>query len=193
MTVASLTLDVRSDWQAATGRGAGYFLDALVHRDAAGLPCLPGRTVKGLLRDAVSRAEHFGWLDAPAGLTERLFGVRDGVTTPGALRVSNAGLPPHVQRFLATDGAVDLRAHLFRTVYSTAIDHDTGSASDHSLRGVEVAVPLELTATIEQLPGTPVEDDWVACVRQALPLLGALGAQRNRGYGRVQCRLEVPS
>ena len=53
-----LKIDIQSYWHPSTGRGQGSDVDALAHRDKDGIPCLPGRTIKGLLRDAVNRRSH---------------------------------------------------------------------------------------------------------------------------------------
>ncbi|EDN71906.1 hypothetical protein BGS_0240 [Beggiatoa sp. SS] len=50
------------------GVGGGAVLDELVHKDGYGLPCLPGRTIKGLLRDGSVSAEMWGLL---SGRTEQ--------------------------------------------------------------------------------------------------------------------------
>src|SRR5206468_769129 len=39
-------------WHPGTGRGDGATADAVAHCGSDGLPFLPGRTVKGLIRDA---------------------------------------------------------------------------------------------------------------------------------------------
>lgn len=58
-----LKLELHSFWHPGTGRGDGAAADAVVHRDADGLPELPGRTVKGLLRAAceLSVAARVDW------------------------------------------------------------------------------------------------------------------------------------
>lgn len=127
---ATLIVDIQSDWHPGTGRGSGFHLDALSHTGADGLPRLPGRTLKGLLRDALWRAEQWDWAEVPPGTTERLFGSwtnqdvlkatareadaeqtaqgdapkateRDANwSRPGALRVGDACLPKEVADYL---------------------------------------------------------------------------------------------
>lgn len=75
MTAAAtrmLKLELSSFWHPGTGRGDGAAADAVVHRGADGLPELPGRTVKGLLRAAceLSVAAGIDWslgADVPDG------------------------------------------------------------------------------------------------------------------------------
>jgi hypothetical protein len=199
-----LEFQLHSFWQAGTGRGSGALLDMLAHRDVDGLPCLPGRSVKGLLRDAVCRAETWGYLDA--GTTVQWFGSRlpnedtdesrlD--TKSGLLRVSDAVLPTILGDFLRNtkkeyEGISD---GFFHPLYATAINppqesdsesnkKSGGTAEAKSLRSTEVVIPLTLEAELE----TP--DDWrKEDLEKVLPLLRAVGNGRNRGLGRVTVTL----
>ncbi len=193
MTAVELTIDIRSYWHAGGGRGAGAVLDAVVHRDPDGLPVLPGRHLKGLLRDALRRAEAWGWEGFETDVTRRLFGglvETDGTrySEPGTLRVSDATLPAPLVRWLAGPGREHQPA-LFRGLYATAVEHESGTARDKTLRGVEVTVPLALTARVEPIPGRVPPDDWPRLIERVLPLVEAVGAHRSRGLGRAVLRL----
>ncbi len=198
-----LLIDIRSPWHAGTGRGSGSHLDALIRRDALGLPLLPGRSIKGLLRDAVTRANQLGWYGPTAdGLSfiREAFGVRSGDddglqpedVTAGRLRVSDARLPEDVRQYLQhPETGEQERSALANTLvmelYSTALDESTGAALSHSLRGIEAAVPLPLEA---HLAWTGADDlAWGDQLRRALPLLRAVGSQRSRGFGRSRVTL----
>jgi hypothetical protein len=189
MSAAILRLDIQGYWHPGTGRGSAFHLDAITHTGADGLPRLPGRTLKGLLRDALCRAEAWGWPAVPPGTTNALFGTKadaDRGSKPGLLRVSDATLPPAVAAYLATDpDGQGLVPGLYREHFSTAIDHRTGVAKEHSLRGMRVVVPLTLQAGIDEVEGSPAVADWRARLTAVLPLVGAVGAYRSRGFGRV--------
>jgi CRISPR/Cas system CSM-associated protein Csm3 (group 7 of RAMP superfamily) len=190
-----LTFDIRSFWHIGTGRGQGVHLDAITRRDARGLPLLPGRSVKGLVRDAVHHAETLGWYPEHYDITAELFGVRgeDGAETrPATLRFSDATLPADVADYLAD--RADLREQLFRPLFSTAIDHDSGTARESSLRGMEAVIPLELTATVQPLADcSRLGYDWCEVIRRALPLIRGIGADRSRGLGRAIVTLKETS
>lgn len=195
-----LTIHFSHYWHAGTGRGSGHHLDAIVNTDADGLPFLPGKTLRGLLRDACQRLER--WNSCPEiqeGDTERLFGSTAFVpdkehprpresTVPGSLFVSDARLPEAVARWLSTEEGRGLLPGLFREMFSTAMTGD-GVAKDKSLRGMQVVVPLSLTAEVSPLPGRTPPPDWERKVAALLPMIRSAGAHRSRGYGR--CRLEV--
>ena len=189
---AQLTIDLKSYWHAGGGRDAGSVYDAVVQRDPNGLPVLPGRHLKGLLRDAVARAGKWGW-EHFDGLADTLFGrsaTDDTTSTRGCLRISDGILPEAQRRWLASTKGKKLRPALYAGLYATAVEHETGTALDNSLRGIEVAIPVKLQAAIEPIPGQPSPDDWVERIRDILPLIDAVGAHRSRGLGRAELTLE---
>ncbi|WP_019627861.1 RAMP superfamily CRISPR-associated protein [Thioalkalivibrio sp. AKL10] len=196
MNAARLTIDIRSWWHPGSGRGGGAVVDATAHRDADGLPVLPGRHIKGLLRDALECAETWGWA-GHEGLAQRLFGTRTEDAggqppQPGCLRVSDARLPQDIAAYLSGhEIGRGLIPGLFHSRFATAIDHDTGTALDHSLRGIEVVVPLQLEAQVQPVPGRAPQEGWDARLAEVLPLIRAVGAGRHRGLGRAELALEV--
>lgn len=195
----TVIIDIGSYWHPGSGRGSGSHLDALVENDADGLPFISGRMLKGLLRDAVNRLEHWGRLTEfkidDVSLVESLFGSRgfktDGkdnvprnLTDPGNIKVGDAQLPEELHQWLAYKAHDAHRKQLYREVYSTAINSKTGAAEHHSLRGTQVVVPLQLEARLEWI-GASEAGNWTQIIGEALPLIRAVGAQRSRGYGRA--------
>lgn len=198
MTAATLILNIQGYWHPGTGRGAGTAMDSVTHRDSRGLPALPGRSCKGLLRDLVRQAESLGWY--PPGtptLEQRLFGWRtgeggirkEGVPTIGCLHVTDAALPSATAEYLTA--CPELLPGLYRCHFTTCIDPATGAAQEQSLRGAEVIVPLVLRAELTELPQSEPPTNWPALLGLALPLLRGLGEARTRGLGRVIATLEM--
>ncbi len=193
-----LHFDIRSFWHAGSSRGKGQALDALVHKEPSGVPSLPGRTVKGLARDALRRAEHWGRI--PEGLTGFLFGIDPKETgrnrhesEPGCLAFGDARLPEDLIAWVSRDAA--LRQGFFQEIHATAIDPETGCAGEGSLRGMEVTIPLSLKAPLQVLPQDRAELEgryplWPDHVRSCLPLIRGLGVARTRGLGRCVVSLE---
>lgn len=199
-----VVFDLHAYWHAGTGRGLGSMADAIVARSPGGLPYLPGRSVKGLLRRACVLAEHCGKLEP--GRTETLFGTalaaatREGdaaidnafeearfTTQPGALRFESGTLgAPWEAWGHAAPAADPHRDALFVRLANTAVRED-GIVQQHTLRTIEVAVPLKLRARVEC---NAHDDGWVADLRLAAPLVRHLGAHRNRGLGRVSVSIE---
>lgn len=204
MTQARLFFQITSFWHAGTGRGEGPTVDATVARTAAGLPYLPGRTVKGLLRQAVELGEQAGALEA--GIAAYLFGTglpRQGIrekheaaleemrfaTKPGVLAVSSAVLGSSEEESLCWQRWAESHRrecdHLFLTFASTKID-DFGLAQEKTLRVIETTVPMTLCSLVSGPQG-----DWCSQIERSLLFLTALGSHRNRGLGRVRARLEA--
>ncbi len=211
-----LTFSLLSYWHVGTGKGAGPTYDAVVIRTPAGLPYLPGKAIKGLLREAAETARKAGAIPEDPELLTRLFGtsldpgpvqenetstdaksVRENAleqarfrTKPGCLVFSSAVLgdtPEEARRWEAwAHQNPSQREHLFREFSSTSID-DKGLAKDRTLRSIEVVVPLKLHATIRG-----PDEDWPRLLEVALPFMDGVGAHRTRGMGRVQVTLEVP-
>lgn len=176
-----------SPWHMGSGFGEGAHLDAMPVKTAAGLPYIPGRSVKGLLREAVMLAEECS--QVAAGTTIMLFGSRDPeqsryASKPGALRVTSATLDEAMEAWAGKNkGAV---SSLYTVLAATKIDGD-GLADDKTLRKVEAAWPVTLTAEVECLES---DVDWLKPLRIAAPLIRQAGIRRHRGLGRVEVSIE---
>lgn len=193
-----LKIDIQSYWHPGTGSGRGSDVDAVTHRDKDGLPCLPGKSLKGILRDAVSRWEQFTQATTSPSLADKLFGAGadEGDTWLGLVRVSDAVLADDLRYYLIKsakheDGKNNLIPSLYRSIHATAIEHETGTAVNKSLRGMEVVIPLTLYATLDEVPNAehPVSN-WHKTIEQSLNLIQAVGAHRSRGLGRAVVTLE---
>lgn len=178
-------------WHPGTGRGQGPGADALVNRNAYGLPYLPGRTLKGLFRDAARVAEVAGVL-SPAELVAA-FG-HDGrgaqeearfASRKGAARFESARMGTGVAEAEAWEawarepGNAAARQQLFRNLASTSLN-EFGTAEEGTLRTIEVVVPVPLVATISAPRGSVVP----RVLQAAAPHIFAIGAHRTRGLGR---------
>lgn len=207
--VCRLKFELSSYWRIGSGKGSGAVADALVLRDASGLPVIPGKAVKGLLRDAMTVAAVSGTVSAEritqwfgsalAGSgdhestgDEQERSLEEGrfSSTEGALWFGSAQLSEEWRRWARSAGESekkDVLAALTTYQSSTSIER-SGVAKDHSLRVAEVAVPMELTA---ELRGPSDDTTWIEDVRAALPILRAIGSRRSRGLGRTQVTMEV--
>lgn len=195
MQKISITAEFQSYWHIGTGRGSGQNLDALVEKDESGLPYVSGKTIKGLIRDAAYK------LDSWQGTTmvDLLFGRRNDdseqskdETEAGLLRFSNLELQE--KAFLQQPSQKQLVGNLFQVVTSTAIDKQSGSATEGSLRTMEVVIPVTLVGDIQVL--NPIGngehqqaqrnvEDVVGYLEKLLSLVTHIGANKNRGFGRV--------
>lgn len=163
-----------SNWHCGSGLAAGADVDALVVKDRDGLPYVPGRTMKGLLRDA---ATQLGYAETEIATIFGKAGERANLT--GCAFFSNATLP---EDEVADIKKGQLESHLYQTFASTAID-DNGIAEDKSLRKIETVVPCTLYGVISGLP-----DNAETMMTNAMSLIKRMGTGRTRGYGR--CRIQ---
>ena len=213
-TRKTISVTLHSYWHAGTGRSEGAGSDAVVARTPAGLPLLPGRTLKGLTRAAVEQALRLGWFQDLGGIdgptVASWFGkplptLRDAqvddrvaeIERPAYRHAKGEGLLRFMSATLGkgddaqqweTWAASERRRDkdlLFRSFASTRIDGE-GVAAEASLRVVELAVPLVLYATVAGPDGQP----WAVALERAFPLVRALGSGRTRGLGRVTLKLE---
>lgn len=173
---------ILSYWRCGTGAGRGSELDAACARDADGLPYIPGRQVRGLLRDAVRRLAALsrredGFVEALFGATGPAAAIGEG---DGRLEIESARIPDPDRALFAGDAAT--RRMLFTALSSTRID-ERGVAAERTLRREEVALPMRLEATIEALPNAP--PDWRETLIEAAALIEGVGARRTRGLGRA--------
>lgn len=180
-----LTFDIRSEWHVGAGREGGAYADSLVFKDPNGLPVLPGKSIKGLIRHAFREAFNYGWLE---GATEddlaRLFGSEGAeLSNQGLVHFSSATLSsPELAYFNENKEAIH---HLYRVRHSTAIEQKTGVAKEGSLRTMEVAVPMTLSAPLTLQAAPKQAAQYQKWLKTALPLVCALGGKRRRGLGEV--------
>lgn len=184
-----ISFQMLSYWRVGTGEESGSALDAVCARDKDGLPYIPGRQVRGLFREAATDAIGLNWIDAHE---TDLFGSRQSATADtasddahdtnaGTLRFENASFPTAEKAALI--GNTELSRRLFEIKRATAINRETGTAKNRSLRAEEVAIPMTLIAEVTGMHGAP--DGWERHLSESAPLIRAIGNGRNRGLGRV--------
>lgn len=188
-------IQILSFWHPGTGKGQGPGADAEANRDSAGLPVVPGRTLKGLMREAAEVAAHLGRA-RDEDITE-LFGspfLDDSPSdeparhrsVPGRVHFGSARLGRTVaeadawQSWATSDASDGPKRQLFRTIASTKLEN--GVAADHTLRSIEVVVPVQLSAKIEAPPADEIRA--LNLLQAAAPFVNAVGAHRSRGLGR---------
>lgn len=168
------TVEFFGYWHCGSGLSAGADVDALVVKDKDGLPYIPGRTIKGLVREAVEEIAYYTKSEID---TNRIFGFCDDADKrrTGEAFFSNAELPQEDKAAIKTN---KLSEYMFTSLSNTAIGDD-GIAKDHSLRKTEVTLPCILEGTIQDVPEYCRE-----LVINGLGYIKRLGTDRNRGLGR---------
>lgn len=178
MNNINYTIRFYSDWHCGSGLAAGADVDALVVKDRDGLPYVPGKTIKGLVREALDTLVQIGAVSCSEESLDVAFGTEnagDNIGTKGTLFFTNATLSEMRRESLIANG---LGRFLYRSVASTAINDD-GIAKDHSLRKTEVVVPCDVQGIIRDVP-----EEMEVNLRKALKMIKRLGVGRTRGLGR---------
>jgi hypothetical protein len=200
--LGTLRLEILSCWRSGTGEGRSAMLDATCLRDEGGMPYVPGRHLRGLLKDSIRTLEILGVMEAKEA-TVWLFG-ENGFTDNGAERptarqktqeglvwVDSAVLPAAETEWLRTRQAASNA--LFATVRSTAIERKLGTTLEGSLRSEEVAIPLMLEAPFGACRALKngEREALVELVRDGATLMRGIGSKRNRGLGRCIVTVEI--
>lgn len=181
----TIKIEFFSPWNCSSGLSAGADADSLVIKDTNRLPYIPGKTVKGLVREAVEDYISLSGLEYQ--LIDKTFGDNkentdeDDIPQKGSLFFSNATLNTDEADSIIAGG---LTEYLYVNRASTAIDNNSGIAKDHSLRTIETTVPCTLYATVMH-----VDDELAKIMEQALRMIKNIGTGRNRGMGR--CRFSL--
>ncbi len=170
-----------SDWHAGSGLSSGANADSIVIKDKNNLPYIPGKTIKGLLKDSLFDILDVQPTSINKELVDTLFGseINEKSTNPSKLFFSNVEL---VEKDEITS---ELTPFLYRNLASTTIDKN-GIAKEGSLRTMEVTLPISLEGYISK--ETEFNDDEKSLLELSMKWTRALGSNRNRGLGR--CTIE---
>lgn len=183
-----VTIEIFSYWQVGGGEGVRPDLDATLLRCERNLPFLPGRTIKGLWREAMHTAEECGQIKP--GTTTQLFGeyARPTDTEPdysgGILHFSNGELDSCFQEWICGQDEA-YKEQLFSYLSTTRLEE--GIAADRMQRTIEVCVPLTLAATLSF--DAENRETITKYLEKSAPLIRRFGVRRHRGLGR--CRFVI--
>jgi len=180
-----LTFEILQYWHCGTGAGGEGDVDATPITEPSGLPYIPGKHIKGLLREAARFAKQEGFTDAD--LETHWFGVRTSnagqTETSGLIHVANAKMngpfADYARSFHAANGhPCPESTALFETLRQTALKD--GIALDKSLRSIRCTVSTTLE-TIVEIEAEAEKDLTLLC-----KLVRAVGHARNDGLGRCK-------
>jgi CRISPR-associated protein Csx10 len=213
MTQFTLHIKLKSAAAPGSGEGRAGVIDRETVHDDSGLPLLPARRLKGLLREAGLEAwealavhpAHKAWRDMNLVPPEELFG-QPGQPYPGPFDLNDGRL----------EGYLELRSWLWEAknwnggnAYfhaeavlrsfteqraQTAMDTETGGPKKNALRTTRVLRPglvFQAEGTIRTPDGA--EAGWnkraLLTLHLACGCLRRMGLSRNRGTGRLEVEL----
>lgn len=185
-----------TDWHSGSGQSRGADVDALVVKDVDGLPFIPGKVMKGLLREAMEELMFLNGKDADDEYRQAMIDFFGNSTDRNMIQqvvekdyecmvrgsgfFTNAVLQDSVTVEILKNHA---ERFLYRGISRTKIDTN-GLAVNQSLRRMEVVVPCVLYGEIHQIPEILKAD-----LASSLGYIKRMGLGRNRGLGR--CSIEV--
>lgn len=187
-----VTFDIKSDWVVGSGKEGGAYADSLCLKNNDGLPYIPGKSLKGLFREAFHSAANNEWFDRE--ILSLLFGTENdsGLEQQGVIQISSANLSTEESHYIKSKNAAK---HLYRVIQFTAINKTTGTAKKSSLRSMEVTVPMTLTAQIGINTAHPsyqkldqrsqIDQHFAQWLTDASTLITEFGGKRHRGLGKV--------
>ena len=159
-------------WHCGSGSSGGSESDLVVIRDDRGLPFVPGKTIKGHIREI---AQIINNRDFNRDFIDICLGNKNN--KEGECYFSNAVIKESIES--------DLIPYLYKTISYTKID-EKGLAETNSLREIEVVIPIKLYGTIEFSDNAKrYEKDMENILKQ----IKRIGLNRNRGLGR--CEISV--
>jgi CRISPR-associated protein Csx10 len=190
MAKYQLTITLLSETLIGNAEGFGATIDKDSVFDEAGLPYIPGKRIKGILREQADLYEKFG--QNGSFKTDKLFG-QEGMTDKNQdhLTVSNFFLPEYQENRsslieLIKKGKItrsEVMEHFSALRMMTRIDQN-GIAADTSLRTYRI---LKKGTSFSGLITFDIK--WENDIRKIIAMSRRLGSSRNRGMGHVQCTL----
>lgn len=181
-----IKLQLLSFWATGSGKGGGS-ADGLVLKDKNNLPYISGKTFKGLVRDAYS---------ATGGENEtKLFGQKKRIKDEnGYIETTEEYLNQGILRFnslrIPSELAEKIKMfhpYLYTTKTKNSLDENK-QAEKHSLRTIEMTVPITLEATIGTVDNVDTSS-YFEELENACKMLRKLGEKRHRGMGRCKVTL----
>jgi len=187
-----MQIQLLSDTLIGSAQGYGAIIDKDSVFDEVGLPIIPGKRIKGILREQAELLEKFGGLNS----VDVLFG-KSGLVDKSTeyLSVSSFTLADYQAnkeylKYLIQEGQISRSEVIeyFTTLrMMTSIDKD-GIAADTSLRTFRVLNKgLVFTGELH------FDHSQKTYFYSIISLIRRIGSMRNRGLGHIRCTLITPA
>jgi CRISPR/Cas system CSM-associated protein Csm3 (group 7 of RAMP superfamily) len=175
-------------WSTSSGLSGGALADSLCLKDKNGLPFLPGKTIKGLFREAAEILQNLNYDGIDNNFIFSVFGEpehqdsdnnKEERTIIASSFFTNASLNE-----LTANGIIQQNyiSNLFEQIASTALE-ESGLAKKNSLRRIEYALPCTLYGKILDVGSYKTQLSLCAS------FIKRLGLNRHRGFGRCKISL----
>lgn len=186
-----LEIKLKSDLCASSGESMGSYIDSDVCYDDNGIPYIPSKRIKGILRE--SAQEYCDWNEKLKDCIDSIFGI-EGERNPGKLKIDNAYIKGYEtvteelneipKDYVSKQRIINAFTY---TRYQTAIDENTGTSLDNSLRTTRVVKQGNVfVANID----IDADEKEIKLLENASKLCKHMGMNRTRGYGEISCELK---
>lgn len=185
------TIEFFNEWHCGSGLSAGADVDALVIKDRNELPYIPGKTIKGLVRQALEEIIDFKGnvslkdeINLCFGKERQILVESDNQSNAeprGTIFFTNATLSKSLSESIIS---TDTKEFLYSSLASTSINKN-GVAEKNSLRKIQTTIPCVLHGEI-----LGVSDILMLDLQDALAYIKRLGVSRNRGLGRCKFTID---
>ncbi len=174
--MATIIYQIRfhSFWHSGAGLSGGVITDNNVIKTADKLPYIPGKTLKGMLRDAALTLKDTGTGFIREEFINAVFGEA-GLSQGTQCHFTNACVSEYLKEKL--NGKEKM---LYQNIASTAIN-EKGQAVFGSLREMEVTIPMVLYA---QIIDFPYKEEFMPQLEYCMKYIKRMGTKRHRGFGR---------
>lgn len=187
-----LKIQLKSGLAAGSGVGSPGDVDRDIVHDEYGLPYLPGKRIKGLLRDAYRDVADTGiYTNSPA--VDDLFG-KTGSASSGPIDFGDAHVEHYetIHSWLATKPpqihSRDVVSAYSHRVRQTAMDPTRGAPLENTLRATRL-LNAGLTLTSYLTVDREECKNWFEHLERAAKALQSAGIARSRGWGELECTL----
>jgi len=203
-------INLYSDTLTGSGEGYGAVIDDDIVFDDFGLPFIPAKRIKGCLRESAEEVCHMMYLSQVKGILKlslnqdfqsyqiilNLFGI-PGQRDSAPLEFSNLMIgdykdnraaisyfQDHYPEIVTKEGVLQT---FTRTRQHTAINPDSGTAKEHSLRTYRVLKAGN--SFFGKIQDKTDDLETRSLLVLAAANLRKIGTSRTRGYGEVECFL----
>lgn len=197
MALYQMEVKVESFFLPGSGEGWSSLIDSDIVFDSYGLPFLPARRLKGLLRESAMEVKEMSELSRLALFQESDIDALFGTSfQAGLLSIYDFQLKEAAATIPWLEWAFDRHSRVvsaemvldaFTSVRQQTAIQDNGIAEDNSLRTIRVLNPgYVFWGEIEVRSKDPVFEKVMAL---ACANLRRAGSMRNRGFGLIECTL----
>lgn len=196
----NIEIDFLSDWHIGSGLGKGSYADLTPVKDEYGLPYIPGKTLKGLLRESAEFIINMNNKYA-TNLINETFGLAnsneengDVNSTIGVFKFFNAELTEQDKlAIMDVDFDKQISAQekiksLYKRYTFTKINEKTGVVENKTLRNIEFVIPIQLQSTICIFNET--NPQHLELIEKSCLFIRSLGLLRNKGFGKCSIKIK---